>query len=63
MQKFFEGYLMNFSKSSRNLSLYEKMSLDKEGKNTQAAKFFSHHAKIFVWEKIFCSLSIFALFV
>ena len=32
MQKNFEGYLMNFSKSSRNQSLFEKLSLDKESK-------------------------------
>ena len=47
MQKFFEGFLMNFQKSSRNQSLYEKMCLEKEVKNAQAAKNFSHHAKIF----------------
>ena len=48
MQKFFEGYQINFSKSSRNQSLYEKMSLEKEGKNARATKNNSHHAKIFV---------------
>ena len=49
IQKIFEGYQINFSKSSRNQSLYEKMSLDKEGKNAQPAKTFSHHVKTFAW--------------
>ena len=33
IHKVSEAYLIIFSKSSRNQSLYEKMSLDKEGKN------------------------------
>ena len=29
--------------------LYKEMSFDKDGKNSWAAKNFSHHAKIFAW--------------
>ena len=47
MQKNFEDYYITFSKSSRNQSFYEKLSSNKEGKNAQAAKFFSRQAKNF----------------
>jgi len=47
LQNFFEGFLMNFLRSSRNQSLCEKMSLDKEGKNAKAPNIFSYYAKIF----------------
>ena len=33
MKKISEGYHVIFLKSSRDQSLYEKISLDKEGKN------------------------------
>ena len=49
MQKIFEGYVNNFSKSSRNQFFYPKKNSDRVGKNTKAAKKFSHHAKVFAW--------------
>ena len=58
MQKVFEGFQLNFSKSPGYKSFFEKMSLDKLGKNSWAAQIFSRQQK-FLKEAAnitFCSL-------
>ena len=47
MEKFLKSISRTFQNPSGMKCFREKMSLDIEGKNSKAAKIFTHHAKIF----------------